>query len=63
LALDLCIGRIGEKVETSIRTSGGDPVFPEQSRGLDWAGVEEPGVSRSSIIPDPARDLKLEYRR
>jgi hypothetical protein len=54
---------MGKKVETSVRTSGRDPVFPEQSRGLDWAGVDEPGMSRSSIVPDPAWDLKLEYRR
>jgi hypothetical protein len=51
------------EVETSVRTSGGDPVFPERGWGIVLAGINEPGVSRSSIVPDPARDLKLEYRR
>jgi hypothetical protein len=50
------------EVETSVRTSGGDPVFPERVWGMMWAVLSEPGMSRSSIVPDPERDLKPENR-
>ena len=60
----------GEVEHRRVRTSGGrSRCSPRQLGGCasrlrdDWAGIGLPGESRSSIVPDPGRDLKLEYRR